>query len=70
MFQVDPVPLFAPGPIKIKVSRKYYEVAAQDASATVTCSKGKFLITGNKRKFQMDDGLDIFLVVDVRKINK
>lgn len=68
MFQVDPVPPGAPGPIKLKVNRADWEVAGQDDNATIECSKGKFVITGNKRKFSMDDGLEIFLVADVRKI--
>lgn len=70
MFQVDPIPLGAPGPIKLKVSRTNWEVAGQEMNATIDCPKGKFVITGNKRKFQMNDGLDIFLIADVRKINK
>lgn len=68
LFQVDPIPLGAPGPIKLRVNRAQYLVACQDDNATVECQKGRFVITGNKRKFQMDDGLDIFLVCDVRKI--
>jgi hypothetical protein len=68
MYQVDPIPLGAPGPIKLKVSRANWEVAGQDMNAKIECQKGTFLITGNKRKFQMDDGLDIFLIADVRKI--
>lgn len=68
MFQIDPVPLGAPGPVKLKVNRRNYEVAMQDANATIECSKGKFLITGNKRAFATEDGMDCFLIADVRKV--
>lgn len=67
LFLVDPIPPGAPWPIKLKVTRAQYEVASQDDSAKVECPKGRFLITGNKRKFQMDDGLDIFLIADAKK---
>lgn len=70
MFQVDPVPLGSPGPIKLIVNRQQYEIAMQDANATIDCSKGKFKITGNKRTFQMDGGIDIFLVTDVIKVKQ
>lgn len=68
LFIVDPVPAGAPGPIKLMVTRSQYEVACQDDNARVLCPKGKFLITGNKRRFQVDDGLDIFLIADCKKI--
>lgn len=70
MFQVDPVPSGSPGPIKLNVKRQQYEIAMQDANATIDCSKGKFKITGNKRAFQMDDGIDIFLITDVIKVKQ
>ncbi len=70
LFQVDPIPPGTPGPIKLTVSRANWEVAGQDANAKIECVKGTFIITGNKRKFQMDDGLDIFLIADVKKIPK
>lgn len=68
LFQVTPIPPGAPGPVKLKVNRRNYEVAMQDANATIECSKGKFLITGNKRSFATEDGMDCFLIADVRKI--
>jgi len=70
LFQVNPVPLGAPGPIKLKIDRGDYEVAMQDANATIDCSKGKFVITGNKRSFSAEGGMEIYLVADVKKVNK
>lgn len=68
LFQVDPIPPGAPGPIKLKVNRANWEVAGQEDNATIECPKGKFVITGNKRKFSMSDGLEIFLIADVKKV--
>lgn len=68
LFQVDPIPPGAPGPIKLKVKRADYEVAGQDDNATIKCSKGKFVITGNKRKFSIEEETSIYLVADCRKI--
>jgi hypothetical protein len=67
LFQVNPIPPGAPGPVKIKVKRSGYEVAMQDASARIDCSRGSFKITGNKRNFVTEDG-DVYLIADCRKI--
>lgn len=70
MFQVDPIPPGAPGPIKLKVNRANYEVAMQDANASIDCDRGKFVITGNKRAFTAEGGMEIYLVADVKKVQK
>lgn len=67
MFQINPVPLGAPGPIKLKVSRRDYEVANQDARARVDCAKGSFMINA-KRVFRNEEENSIYLVADVEKI--
>lgn len=70
LFQVDPVPIGAPAPIQIQTNRWNYEVACQDAAATVTYENVDYKITGNKRSFQMNEGLEIFLIADAKKVNK
>jgi hypothetical protein len=67
MFQIDPVPLGAPGPILLKVTRADYERASTDIRATVICKKGKFIIN-NKRIFWNEMENSIYLIADVEKI--
>ena len=74
LFQVDPVPPGAPGPIKAKVNRASYEAAAVASTtgtvATLTHENQEYRITGNQRCFQMNDGMEIFLVADGQKVNR
>lgn len=67
MFQINPIPLGAPSPIKLKVKRGEYEVACQDARATVSCAKGRFIIN-EKRIFRNEEENSIYLIADVQKI--
>ena len=70
LFQVNPVPSGAPSPVQIQTNRWNYEVACQDDAATVHTEKADYKITGNKRCFQMNDGMEIFLIADAQKVNK
>jgi hypothetical protein len=74
LFQVNPVPAFAPGPIKAKVNRASYENAVEAGKsgtvATLIHEKQEYKITGNQRCFQMNDGFEIFLIADAQKVVK
>ena len=74
IFQVDPVPLGAPGPIKARVDRASYEAAAvaaqQGIVAKLTHEGQEYNLTGNQRCFQMNDGMEIFLIADGQKVIK
>lgn len=74
LFQVNPVPPGAPGPIKAKVDRASYENAVeagkQGVLATLIHEKQEYRITGNQRCFQMNDGFEIFLIADAQKVRK
>lgn len=67
LLQINPIPLGAPSPIKLKVKRGEFEVANQDARATVNCAKGKFIIN-EKRYFVNEEESSIYLVCDVEKV--
>lgn len=64
LFQRDPVPPGAPGPIKMRVKRNEYEVASQDAGATITHQKGTFLIK-DKRTFVNEEENSCYIIADV-----
>ena len=74
LFQINPVPLGAPGPIKAKVDRASYENAVeagrQGVVATLIHENQEYRITGNQRCFQMNDGFEIFLIADAQKLIK
>lgn len=67
LLQINPVPLGAPSPIKLKVKRPEYEVACQESRATVICDKGRFIIN-EKRQFTNEEEGAIYLVCDVEKL--
>lgn len=67
MFQVDPVPMGAPGPIRLRVTKDEYNVACSDARATIICPKGKFMIN-SKRAFANEIENSVYLVADVIKV--
>ena len=68
MFQVNPVPLGAPGPIKLMVRRHEYEIACRDERATVHHpTKGKFIIN-SKKTFTNDFENSIYLICEVNKV--
>lgn len=69
MFQINPVPLGAPAPIRIKVKRGDYEVACQDSRATISCGKGRFIIN-EKRVFRNEEENSIYLIADVEKVTQ
>lgn len=69
MFQVDPVPLGAPGPIKLKVKKRSYEIACMDERARIDCSKGSFYIN-EKLSFSIEEDNAAFCVAKVEKIKQ
>lgn len=69
LFQINPVPSFAPGPIRLKVKRGDYEVACQEERATIYCAKGKFIVNA-KRIFRNEEENSIYLIADVEKVNQ
>jgi hypothetical protein len=68
LFQVEPVPLGAPGPIRLKINRAKYEVVMQDERARVDCSKGAFLIN-EKLTFTMPEEDTLYCVCKTQKIS-
>lgn len=68
LFQVDPIPLGAPGAIKLMVKRENYEIASQDMNATITVpGKGRFLIQEKFLPFSIEEGT-VILVAKVKRV--
>ncbi len=66
LFQVDPIPSGAPGPIRIKINRANYEVIMQEARATIDCAKGKFIVN-EKLAFVVEEENTLYCVTKVEK---
>jgi hypothetical protein len=68
MFQVDPVPPGAPGPIRAKVSREHWEAASANDSATIIHKGAEYVIApGSKRQFSIEEHQSAYIVCDVVK---
>lgn len=61
-------------PVKINVSRSDYELindaGNKGLSVIITDKKQDYEIVGNQRCFNINDGMEIFLIADAKKVNK